>query len=247
MKTVVLDIETLPDTAAAERAGVDLAEGFPAWPLHALACVSLLTIERNAMERPVFGIESFSRTTMGERGIVASVERALADAREVITFNGRGFDVPVLLARAAICGEYVPTLTRLFARNRPGLHIDLLDEVTSFGSAPRIRLSHLCGAFAIPVKLEAGGADVASLAEAGEWDRIVRYCETDVVATWLAAQMWRAALWGDPELGMESWSRLAAWIESDQPRLEHLLPYIERPPLMGGPPLGDHDLAAIAF
>lgn len=245
MKTIVLDIETIPDTEAMQRIGYEPGEGFPAWPLHALACVSLLTVERQGGEGLGFRIETFSRVDMGERGIVAEVERELETAQEVITFNGRGFDVPVLLARAALTGERTPSIARLYARNRPGYHADLLDEVTANRSAPRVTLAQLCAAFAIPVKLEAAGDGVAELAAAGGWDRIARYCETDVVATWLAAQMWRLA--DEPGFAQERWAALGAWIAGEQPGLAHLLPYAHVPKLGGGRRLGPDTLDSIFF
>lgn len=77
--------------------------------------------------------------------------------------------------------------------------------------------------------------------EAGEWKRIADYCETDVVATWLAAQMWRGAQVSGQ--ARESWEQLAAWIDSEQPRLAHLLPYTVLPPYpLGGRQLGETSL-----
>ena len=43
MRTITLDIETMPDLTACASAGVNRADGFPAWPLHQVLCVSLLT------------------------------------------------------------------------------------------------------------------------------------------------------------------------------------------------------------
>lgn len=240
--TIILDIETIPDTAAVERAGVDLDAGFPAWPLHQLACVSLLSVGRDADRYPTFGIKTFSREELDERGIVASVERAIENAFEVVTFNGAGFDFPVLLARAALAGVAVPTIAKLAAqpRYRPGMHVDLLDEVSGFGAAPRVRLGDICAAFGIPVKLEAHGSDVATLIGEGNWGTVTRYCETDVTATWLALQQWRSVQRGDPHLVVEAAAHLAGWVDANQPRLGHLLPYARRrEPHGGGAALGD--------
>lgn len=239
-KKVILDIETIPDTDAMERAGYEDKGGFPPFVLHELACVSLLIVETDAKARPEFAIESFSRERLSERGIIASVERILADSFEVITFNGRGFDVPVLMTRAALTGEDAPMIARLHTQRRysQGLHVDLLDEVTGCGTAPRVRLHDLCSAFSIPSKIDVAGGDVASLVAAGEWTRVVNYCETDVVATYLAMQFWRGAERGVPELAVENWSLLAQWVRANQPGLHHLLPYAEPPYRSGGPVLG---------
>lgn len=232
MTIIVLDIETIADPAACERAGVDPAEGFPAWPLHQLLCVSLLTVDRDRDQRHRFAIETFSRSTMSERAIVSEVERRLEKCRGVITYNGRGFDIPVLLARAALTGEYVPSLLRAGNRANAGFHADLMDEITGHGAAVRPRLIDVCAGFGIPAKLDIAGSSVASLAAQGDYGRIERYCESDVVSTWLAAQMWRSAQ--APGSGIEHWRELAGWIFSNQPRVAHLLPYVPAPTVPGG-------------
>lgn len=243
-KTVVLDIETFPCARAVEQAGVHLEAGFPPWPLHEIACVSVLTIERDAMAKPVFGIKTFARDCHSERGIVASVERTVEDSGEVITFNGRGFDVPVLLSRAAVCGEPAPWIAKLHSQRRftRGTHVDLLEEVTGYGAAPRIRLLDFCSAFQIPVKVDCAGDSVADLVEQQAWSKISNYCETDVVATWLATQYWRAAERASPELIVESWTHLARWIRNNQPDLNHLAVYDAPSSFFGGgTALGEFD------
>lgn len=179
-----------------------------------------------------FEIETLSRETTGERGIIAELEQMIAGAAEVITFNGRAFDVPVLLARAAVTEQAVPNLAKLYRRECVGTHADLLEEVTCYRTAPRMKLSQLCAALSIPAKLDVAGGDVGQLACDGEWKRIADYCETDVVATWLARQMWQGNQMDG--LGRERWQELSDWILGDQPRLHHLLPYTNLPPYPGG-------------
>lgn len=222
-QTVVLDIETIADIDACVRAGVDPAAGFPSWPLHQLLCVSLLSIDRDVQQRHRFAIHTFSRAAMSERAIVAEVERRIDGARTVLTYNGRGFDIPVLLARAAATGEAVPSLIRAGSRANAGYHVDLLDEITGFGAAVRPKLIEVCAGFGIPAKLDIAGSSVAGLAAARDYVRIACYCETDVVATWLAAQMWRSVHM--PGSGIANWGDLAQWVLANQPRLAHLLPY----------------------
>ena len=249
-KNVVMDIETILDAEAVARARFKPDDTFAPFPLHQLACVSLLVIEQDAMARPLYSLHSFSREQCSERAIIASVERVLADSFEVITFNGRGFDIPVLMTRVALTGEYAPTIARLYAQNRrtPGLHVDLIDIVSGYGAAPKVSLNQLCAAFSIPCKLDAGGADVASLVAAGEWRKLSHYCETDVIATYLAAQLWQGAERGGAEMAHENRTRLAEWISANQPELEHLLPY-SVPPAMpaGGSALGDNDYREIGW
>jgi predicted PolB exonuclease-like 3'-5' exonuclease len=232
MKTIILDIETIPDEPALARVGIESDGDFPPWPLHEIACVSILSVEQTRYRNFKFEVGSFSRAELSERAIIGATEQVLDQASEVVTFNGKGFDLPVLMARAAVATEHAPTIVALRGTQRPGVHVDLLDEVVGYRGAPRIKLAHLCAAFNIPVKLEAAGEDVAALARAGQWGTITRYCETDVVATWLAMKMWRSC--EDPDQGPACWAALADWIRSDQPRLHHLLPYASPPAFPGG-------------
>lgn len=246
MKTCVLDIETIPNAAAIAQAGVDPNAGFPAWSLHELACVSILTVDRDAMAHPTFEIATYSRVNLSERGIVASVERSIHDAFEVITYNGRGFDLPVMLARAAVTGEAAPTIARLHAQGRyaRGVHVDLLEEVTAHGAAPRLRLLDLCSAFGIAVKQDCAGDAVATMVDQGAWPKIAAYCETDVTATWLALQYWRSGERGAPEMIVDSWGRLAKWIRDGGDALAHLAIYADPPAFFGGGSiLGEVDFA----
>lgn len=227
MKTVVLDVETIADRCAMERCGYQEEQGvFAPWPLHQLACASTLTVQSVGRDRLKFDLASFSRRQMSERGIVASVERAIEDADQVITYNGRAFDIPVLLARAVVANEFVPTLARLGHRCRPGLHYDLHNQIKDVAGG--VKLAHLCAAFSIPAKVGGEGAGVADLAAQGRWQDIEHYCETDVVATWLAAQMWESS--EDPGLGRERWNVLARWLARRSEGNPQLLPFCKVSP-----------------
>lgn len=224
MKTVVLDVETIADQHAMARCGYQAEEGvFAPWPLHELVCASVLTVRRPSNSDLEFKLESVSRGTTNERGIVASVEKAINDADRILTYNGKAFDVPVLLARAIVAGEFVPTLARLGHRCRPGLHQDLHDDIKGAGGG--IKLVHFCAPFGIPAKVGGAGDDVAALAEAGRWRDIEEYCESDVVATWIAAQMWESS--EDPGIGHERWERIAAWLATECPGNARLAPFVE--------------------
>lgn len=209
----------IADQDAMNRSGYrEDPEVFAPWPLHRLACASTLTVDRAGITGLTFELRSYSLREMTERGIVASVERTIEDADQILTYNGSALDIPVLLARAILAGEHVPTLARLCNRCRPGLHLDLHEQIKA--GAGGIKLAHLCAAFSIPAKIGGGGDCVASLAAEGRWRDIEHYCETDVVATWLAAQMWDSA--ENPGFGRQRWEVLADWLNSrplDNPKL----------------------------
>lgn len=226
MKTVVLDVETIANPSAMSRCSYEQEAGiFAPWPLHQLACASVLTVRSSGTNNLEFDLRSFSRDMMGERGIVSSVERAVEDADQVLTYNGKAFDIPVLLARAIVTEELVPTLARLGHRCRPGLHRDLHEEVK--GSGVGISLVHLCAAFSIPAKVQGAGDCVTKLACHNRWQDLAHYCETDVVATWLAAQMWVSS--ESPGLGRERWKALARWLGSRPQGNPRLKAYLDVP------------------
>lgn len=242
MKTIVLDIETLPDEAAMTRAGYEPGEEYVPWPLHQLVCASLLIVETRSATAPSFRLRSITRGDHGERGIIETVERELETAGELVTYNGAAHDLPILLARGLLAGVATLAIRRFATGTPPARHADLMRELKSHG-APPTSLRNLCAPLLIPVK-QAPHARVDDLAAQGAWGAIGRYCETDVVATWLAAQLWRST--SDPEFGRQRWDELAAWITGEQPQLSHLLAFAEPPGWPGaGGILGDK--AEIAF
>jgi hypothetical protein len=209
MKTVVLDIETIPNVEAMSRARYVPEPGeFAPWPLHEIVCASVFTVESSAYEQSRFDLLSFSRRKMTEAGIVASVERAVEDAQQIVTYNGQAFDLPVLVTRALVHELHAPTLARLSDRCRPGLHMDVHERIR--GSNAGVKLAHLCAAFGIPAKEGGDGRCVADLADAGDWIAIEHYCETDVIATWLLAAMWDSR--DLPGHGAARWLELSRWL-----------------------------------
>lgn len=230
MKTAVIDIETIADAGAMERAGyVPVAGEFAPWPLHEIVCASILTVEHARSGELSFDLRSYSRANTAERGIVASVERALEGVRTVLSYNGRAFDVPVLMTRAIIAQEPATNIAKLRSPARPTLHIDLFEEIKNRG--PSIQLAHLCAAFGIPVKTGGDGGGVAALAAVGAWEEIEHYCEQDVVATWLLAQHWLCR--DEPGFALEQWGRLDAWLTAARLSNPRLALFCDRPERSG--------------
>jgi predicted PolB exonuclease-like 3'-5' exonuclease len=213
MQVVSIDIETILDEEAAQRCGFGSSDEFAPFPLHKIVCASAFTITRTRDGQSLYAIESYSRRTMSERAIVASVEQAVSDATYVITYNGFGFDLPVLATRAMVHEVYVPRLLDLRNRSRIGRHRDLFDEIKR-DSGP-VSLSQLCSPFSIPVK-QSPGQRVSELAWAKEWLAIEQYCEADAVACWLAFQFWEGV--EEPAHARAIWSDFAAWIEAGPAR-----------------------------
>jgi predicted PolB exonuclease-like 3'-5' exonuclease len=104
------------------------------------------------------------------------------DGAALVTFHGKGFDLPVLELRSL--KHAIPTPPSFASSSRePGEHFDLRELLSGpAASAPLDLYAKLVG---LPGKCEVAGADVQALYAAGQLDRIAAYCMSDVVQTYL--------------------------------------------------------------
>jgi len=115
----------------------------------------------------------------------------LAERYQVfITFNGRAFDMPFIMARSAIKGiRPTKDLMRgryLYQNNPDALHIDLLEQLSFYGATRRKGSLHLWSrAFGIESPKSGGvtGDDVGPLFKRGKFLDIARYNVGDIRAT----------------------------------------------------------------
>lgn len=115
---------------------------------------------------------------------------------QLVSWNGSGFDLPVLHYRSLIHGvtaarywetgqddrdfKYNNYQSRYHER-----HLDLMDVLAKYtgrANAPLDQLAKLCG---FPGKLGMDGSQVWQAWRDGQADEVRAYCETDVVNTWL--------------------------------------------------------------
>ncbi len=115
---------------------------------------------------------------------------------QLVSWNGGGFDLPVLHYRAMINGVAASRYWEMGDEDRDfkwnnylsryhTRHIDLMDLLalyTGRANAPLDDLAKLCG---FPGKLGVDGSQVWTLFREGRLDQIRDYCETDVVNTYL--------------------------------------------------------------
>jgi predicted PolB exonuclease-like 3'-5' exonuclease len=122
----------------------------------------------------------------------------------VITFNGRGFDVPFLYLRSAILNVGITRKQWLGYRFATEPHCDLAEQLTFYGvsgregAARRFNLDFYCKAFGIDSPKSHGvtGLDVPSLIAAGRHREVAEYCLRDVRATAMLYRLWRDRLAG---------------------------------------------------
>ena len=108
----------------------------------------------------------------------------------LVSFNGRGFDLPVLELAALRHGlalpRYLDETTPASLRSRHGgRHFDLYDFLCNYGATGlRGGMDLLLKMIGMPGKLELDGSQVQAYFEAGRLDEIHRYCRADVIQTY---------------------------------------------------------------
>jgi predicted PolB exonuclease-like 3'-5' exonuclease len=110
----------------------------------------------------------------------------------IITFNGRGFDFPVLETRAMKHGLSLPRYFGTGGANYRGsryadaLHLDLCDYLSNFGAVYRRgSLDLIAKTVGLPGKYTIAGDDVEYLYRQGRQKEINQYCTIDVLQTYL--------------------------------------------------------------
>ena len=106
----------------------------------------------------------------------------------LVTWNGRGYDLPVLRTRALIKG--IP-MSRWFKfgnryenysyRYSANWHCDLMDQISDYGACSKPAMDLIAKAMGLPGKLGGNGAQVQAMFEAGEIENVAAYCECDVL------------------------------------------------------------------
>lgn len=96
------------------------------------------------------------------------------------SFNGRTYDLPLLMARSMLLGVPYPDLN-LDRYRSP--HVDLLDRLTWHGAIDRRGLNWFARRFGLDVSDAFSGKEVAQLYEDGNWDAIRAHCASDVRLT----------------------------------------------------------------
>lgn len=133
-------------------------------------------------------VEVLGADRMGDDGVVnAFWSRLESFEGTLVSFNGRGFDLPVLELQALRHRCAAPRYfnERNGLRARYGRHFDLYDFLSNSGvSRLRGGLDLLARLIGLPGKGEVSGGDVQGLWESGSFDVVHRYCRDDVIQTY---------------------------------------------------------------
>nr|USU32434.1 3'-5' exonuclease [Methylobacterium sp. OTU13CASTA1] len=211
---LVFDLETVPDLeglarmyglAATDTAGAQsrLAGKFPKLAFHRIICVGGLTARFATGAWQVEAIDAPHCGDHDEAGLIRDFDaRVVATGPQIVTFNGTGFDLPVLQYRALVNRVAMPGLARrAYLHRYSEAALDLCDVLSNYQPGGKMGLDALCRALDVPGK-PAGidGSRVAEFLQAGRIAEIAAYCRADVAATyriWLALQHMRGALGSD--------------------------------------------------
>jgi len=219
---LVFDIETVPDIQTGQRMhGLDLpasetlqalsqlrraeaygrydgSTDFPRVPFHEVVCISGLWVSSGEMK-----LFSFSQEEMSERDIIARFFSVFDKHFPIlVSWNGAGFDVPVLTMRAMYHelsapgfydqGEHDQRRRYDNYQNRyQTRHTDLMDAMALFNNRLFQRLDDVAQLFGLPGKQGVSGLDVSGQVQAGLWHELTTYCESDVLNTWLIFLRWQ--------------------------------------------------------
>lgn len=209
---LVFDIETVPDTMGARRlhafspelpdADVEqamlatrrAAKGHDFQPPHLQRVVAIACALRRAAE---FHIWSLGDVQASEAELIRRFFDGIEKYRPtLVSWNGGGFDLPVLHYRSLIHGIAAPRYWDTgyiereakwdnYTSRYQQRHTDLMDLLALYQSRNYVPLNEaalLCG---FPGKLGMDGSAVAAAVRCGKLDAVRTYCETDVLNTWL--------------------------------------------------------------
>ncbi len=210
--SLVFDLETVPDAAGLRALGhgpahgtdLDVVEAALAarreagqsefLPLHLQRIVVIGCVFR---DRQGLRVRTLGGPDDDEPVLIQQFFRAIEHyTPRLVSWNGSGFDLPVLHYRALIHGISAPRYWDLGDDDREFRfnnyisryhmrHVDLMDVLAKYNgraNAPMDQLARLCG---FPGKLGMDGSQVWPAWQDGRADEVRAYCETDVVNTWL--------------------------------------------------------------
>ena len=186
----------------------DLKNGMGFSPLTGkIVVIGVLDVEKDSgviyFQAPNSKIEEFTRDNFKfkpctEKTMLQNFWEGARQYREFISYNGRSFDVPFIIARSAVNKVKI---TKDLMGNRYGYsqksdanHIDLLDQLTYYGAVRKRSSLHLwCRALGIKSPKEDGidGESVSKFFNEGKYEDIARYNANDLIATKELYKIWR--------------------------------------------------------
>ena len=209
------EVEKIPDETARATKREEVLRQFSLWPFTAqVVCIAMLNAE-SQRGQVLFLAEDFDDEAKegdpvkfmpcaDEGELLAAFWDVAKHYDEIVTFNGRGFDVPFLYLRSAQLNVPISRKNWLGYRFATEPHCDLAEQFTFYnvsgrdGAARKFNLDFYCKAFGIDSPKAHGvtGMDVSTLMAEKKFREIAEYCLRDVRATVELYKIWKERLAG---------------------------------------------------
>src|SRR5512139_1151457 len=205
----------IKDEAGREAKRTEIQQQCSLWPFTAqVVCIAMLNAD-TARGQVLFTAADFEEgaddagpvefvACMDEVELLTAFWDVARHYEHIVTFNGRGFDVPFIYLRSALLNVPISRKDWLGYRFQTEPHCDLAEQLSFYGvsgregAARRFNLDFYCKAFAIESPKSQGvtGMDVNTLLAEQRYREIAEYCLRDVRATVQLFQVWRDRLAG---------------------------------------------------
>lgn len=181
---LIFDIETIVDPELPILDGID-TQKLPPPPHHRVIAVGALLLSGHDLTPKRLGI--IGRESDDEAEILKEFTDLVDNHQPtLVTYNGRGFDLPVLAMRCFRHG--IPF--RAYYRGRDmryrfteAGHFDLMDFMADYGASRPAKLDVMAKLCGMPGKVGVDGKDVGPLYHKGHIEEIRNYCLCDVIQT----------------------------------------------------------------
>lgn len=209
------DAERLTDTVSSEQRRAEIERQFSLWPFTAqVVCVAMINAETSRGQvlylAPQHAEPDPEEQTVrflacpDEAALLSQFWKVAQHYDHIVTFNGRGFDIPFIYLRSAILDVPISRKDWLGYRYQTEPHCDLAEQLTFYGvsgrdgAARRFNLDFYCKSFGIASPKAQGvtGNDVTRLLQEGRCRDIADYCLRDVQATLELYRIWKERLSG---------------------------------------------------
>jgi len=211
MNTLVFDIETIPDIESGKKlydlsgSNAEIAEkmreirrnesngsDFMRHHLHKIIVISAVLDSGHKIK-----VWSLGEKDSSEKELISRFFEGIEKySPTLVSWNGAGFDLPVLHYRALVNGVVAPRYWEMgeadagfkwnnYLNRYHYRHMDLMDILSCYQAKASARLDQIATMMDFPGKMGMDGSKVLDAYLNGEIDAIRNYCETDVLNTYL--------------------------------------------------------------